>query len=339
MNPAAVDVDGEAMKEEIKIGGRRSKLAVVQSVTVKQLIEENFPNYECPVLALQTLGDQVQQKPLYSFGGKALWTKELEDRLYDEDPAKKIDLIVHSLKDMPTLLPEGFELGGITRRVDPSDCLVMPVGSPYESLSDLPSGSVVGTSSVRRSAQLRRKFPQLKFESIRGNIHTRLQKVDDPHSPYKCIILASAGLIRMGLENRITQRFTSDIMYHAVGQGALGLEIRKGDSRILQVLEKITDLESTVCCLAERALMRTLEGGCSVPIGVESSYDIETKKLVLRGIVVSVDGSMAVEDCQELLITDIREDSMKCGRLLAEKMMADGAKQILDDINLDRIEQ
>lgn len=327
------------MKEQIKIGGRRSKLAVVQSVTVKDLIEAEFPNYECPVLALQTLGDQVQQKPLYSFGGKALWTKELEDRLYDSDPERKIDLIVHSLKDMPTLLPEGFELGGVTKRVDPTDSLVMPIGSPYKSLSDLPAGSVVGTSSVRRSAQLKRKFPQLKFESIRGNIHTRLQKVDDPESPYKCIILASAGLIRMGLESRITERFTSQVMYHAVGQGALGLEIRKGDSRILQVLEKITDLESTVCCLAERALMRTLEGGCSVPIGVESSYDVETKKLVLKGIVVSVDGTLAVEDVQELQVDNIREDSMKCGRLLAERMMADGAKQILDDINLDRIEQ
>lgn len=312
---------------------------MVQSVSVKELIEENFPNYECPVLALQTLGDQVQQKPLYSFGGKALWTKELEDRLYDTDPAKKIDLIVHSLKDMPTLLPEGFELGGITRRVDPTDSLVMPLGSPYKKLSELPDGSVVGTSSVRRSAQLKRKFPKLKFESIRGNIHTRLKKLDDPESPYKCIILASAGLIRMGLESRITERFTSEVMYHAVGQGALGLEIRKGDTRILEVLQKITDLESTVCCLAERALMRTLEGGCSVPIGVESSYDLGTKRLVLKGIVVSVDGTLAVEDTQEIHIDDVREDSMKCGRLLAEKMMADGAKEILDEINLDRVDQ
>lgn len=327
------------MKETVKIGGRRSKLAVIQSMTVKQLIEENFANYECPVLALQTLGDQVQQKPLYSFGGKALWTKELEDLLYDQDDANRIDLIVHSLKDMPTLLPEGFELGGVTKRVDPSDCLVMALESPYKGLADLPDGSVVGTSSVRRSAQLKRKFPKLKFESIRGNIHTRLKKVDDPETPYKCIILASAGLIRMGLEHRIVERFTSSVMYHAVGQGALGIEIRKGDARVMKILEKITDLESTVCCLAERALMRTLEGGCSVPIGVESSYNMETGKLQLRGIVVSVDGEAAVEDVQEMQVENVKEDSMACGRKLAEKMMTRGAKKILDEINLDRIEQ
>lgn len=327
------------MKETIKIGGRRSKLAVVQSMTVKQLIEEKFPEYECPVLALQTFGDQVQFKPLYSFGGKALWTKELEDLLYDTDLSKRIDLIVHSLKDMPTLLPDGFELGGVTKRVDPSDCLVMAKDSPYKGLADLPSGSVVGTSSVRRSAQLKRKFPDLKFESIRGNIHTRIQKVDDAETPYKCIILASAGLVRMGLEDRITERFTSKVMYHAVGQGALGLEIRTGDTKILKILEKITDLESTICCLAERALMRTLEGGCSVPIGVESSYCPETKRLLLKGIVVNVDGKQAVEDSHEIIIKNIKEDSMACGKILAEKMMTDGAKKILDEINLDKVEQ
>lgn len=143
----------------------------------------------------------------------------------------------------------------------------------------------------------------------------------------------------MGLEHRITERFTSKVMYHAVGQGALGIEIRKGDKRIIEILEKITDLESTVCCLAERALMRTLEGGCSVPIGVESSYNVETKRLSLKGIVVSVDGKQAIEDEQEVLINDVREDSMACGKLLAEKMMADGAKKILDEINFDRIDQ
>lgn len=327
------------MRETVRIGGRRSKLAVVQSMLVKQLIEKEFPQYDCPVLALQTFGDQVQFKPLYSFGGKALWTKELEDLLYDEDPARRIDLIVHSLKDMPTLLPDGFELGGITKRVDSSDCLVMAKNSAYASLSDLPDGSVVGTSSVRRSAQLKRKFPNLKYESIRGNIHTRIEKLDNPETPFKCIILASAGLVRMGLEYRITQRFNSSIMYHAVGQGALGIEVRKNDEKTMKILNKITDLSSTVCCLAERALMRTLEGGCSVPIGVESSYNEETRKLVLKGIVVSVDGEQAIEDLHEMVINDVKEDSMACGKILAEKMKADGAKKILDEINFEKVEQ
>ncbi|CCC69249.1 hypothetical protein NCAS_0C02590 [Naumovozyma castellii] len=326
----------------INIGGRRSKLAVVQSHQVQKLIESHFPQYKCPVFSSQTLGDQIQFKPLYSFGGKALWTKELEDLLYgdaNDESVTRLDLIVHSLKDMPTLLPDGFELGGITKRVDPSDCLVMAAGSPYSMLDDLPEGSIVGTSSVRRSAQLKRKFPHLKFQSIRGNIHTRLEKLDAPESEFKCIILAAAGLIRMGLEDRITQTFDSSIMYHAVGQGALGLEIRKNDKKILGILDKVCDLETTVCCLAERQLMRTLEGGCSIPIGVESNYDTSTKKLLLKAIVVDVDGKEAVEDSIELTIKDIKRDSMACGKKLAENMIANGAKKILDEINLDRVTQ
>lgn len=326
-------------KVVINIGGRKSKLAVVQSNLVKKLIEEKFPDYTCNVVAHSTLGDQVQFKPLYSFGGKALWTKELEDLLYQDNPDQRIDLIVHSLKDMPTLLPDGFELGCVTKRESPTDSLVMPIGSPYKSLDDLPNGSVVGTSSVRRSAQLRRKFPNLKYESVRGNIHTRLSKLDEPGSQYQCIILASAGLIRMGLEDRITQMFDSSIMYHAVGQGALGIEIRTGDTKIAETLKEISDLESTVCCLAERALMRTLEGGCSVPIGVESNYNLETKELIIKGIVVNVEGTISVEDSHSMIIENIKDDSMACGKFLAEKMKKVGAKKILDEINLDRVVQ
>ncbi|AMD20992.1 HEL289Wp [Eremothecium sinecaudum] len=321
-------------KRIIKIAGRRSKLAVIQSEQVSAMIKANFPGYECTVLALQTLGDQIQSKPLYSFGGKALWTKELEDLLYDEDEEKRIDLIVHSLKDMPTHLPDGFELAAVTKRVDPSDCLVMAANSPYKSLSELPKGSVIGTSSVRRSAQLKRKFPDLIFESVRGNIQTRLNKLDSEENNYSCIILATAGLVRLGLENRITQRFTSDIMYHAVGQGALGIETRTGDTRIKDILDKIADRSSTICCLSERSLMRTLNGGCSVPIGVESEFDEKTSTLVLKGIVVSVDGTEAVEDQISMHINEDKEDAIKAGALLAESLIASGAKKILDDIHL-----
>lgn len=323
----------------MRIGGRKSKLAVVQSNEVKRLIETNFSHYMCTVVALQTLGDQVQSKPLYSFGGKAVWTKELEDLLYEKDQDKRIDLIVHSLKDMPTSLPDGFELGCVTKRVDPSDCLIMAEGSPYKCLEDLPDGSVVGTSSIRRSAQLKRKFPKLKFESVRGNIQTRLRKLDDPATDYKCIVLASAGLLRLGLEGRISQRFDSSIMYHAVGQGALGIEVRTNDAQLAPILERIGDVKSTICCFAERSLMRTLEGGCSVPIGVESSYDEQTKKLHLKGLVVSVDGTEAVEDDYVMTIHDVRLDSITCGQELAHKMIRNGAKEILDKINLSKIDQ
>lgn len=320
----------------IKIAGRRSELAVTQSEQVKCMIESRFPGYKCSVLALQTLGDQVQSKPLYSFGGKALWTKELEDLLYHKDPDQRIDLIVHSLKDMPTQLPDGFELGGITKRVDPSDCLVMAQNSPYKTLADLPDGSVVGTSSVRRSAQLKKHFPGLIYTSVRGNIQTRLQKLDDPDTPYKCIIIATAGLVRLGLESRITQRLDYSIMHHAVGQGALGIEIRKGDKEMKSLLDSICDYDSTVCCLAERSLMRTLEGGCSVPIGVETEYNSETKKLTLKGVVISVDGTESIEAEKSVIVNDI-SDSIYCGKTLAEDLSIKGAKKILDNIQFDKI--
>ncbi|CAH01730.1 hydroxymethylbilane synthase [Kluyveromyces lactis] len=323
-------------KETVRIGGRRSKLAVVQSEQVKVMIESKFSHIECPLLSVHTLGDQVQSKPLYSFGGKAVWTKELEDLLYKDDESR-IDLIVHSLKDMPTLLPDGFELGGITKRVDPTDALVMPIGSPYSSLSELPDGSVVGTSSVRRSAQLKRKFPNLKFESIRGNIQTRLAKLDDPETPYKCIVLASAGLMRSGLDSRITQRFNADTMCYAVGQGALGIEIRKDDEKMKKILKEICDPSTTICCLAERSLLRTLEGGCSVPIGVVSNYDESTKVLTLKGIVINVEGTEWVEIEHKVTISNEREDSINCGKELAAKLTQNGAKEILDSINLDKI--
>lgn len=323
----------------VRIGGRKSKLAVIQSHDIKALIEEAFPQYSCTVRALKTLGDQVQSKPLYSFGGKAVWTKELEDLLYEKDKEKRIDLIVHSLKDMPTSLPDGFEIGGITKRVDPSDSVIMAKGSPYKSLDDLPDGSVVGTSSIRRSAQLRRKYPKLVFESVRGNIETRLSKLDDPVTSYACIILATAGLLRLKLAHRITQTLDSSIMYHAVGQGALGIEIRSKDPWVTSILEKINDRNSTICCLAERSLMRTLEGGCSVPIGVETHYDDSTKNLRLKAVVVSVDGTEAVEDEYTMTIEDMRQDAIICGQQLAQKMIKKGAKAILDKINLDKIDQ
>lgn len=327
------------MPRHIRIGGRQSQLAVIQSEHVKSLIEEEFPDIKCTVFALQTLGDQQQSKPLYSFGGKALWTKELEDLLYDDNEEHRLDIIVHSLKDMPTTLLDGFELGGITKRVDPSDCLVMPLSSPHKSLETIPAGSVIGTSSVRRSAQLKRKYPHLRFESIRGNLHTRIRKLDDPQNHFQCIILASAGLKRLGLEHRITTTFNNSVMYHAVGQGALGIEIRAKDEEMRHILNVICDECTTACCLAERQLMRSLEGGCSVPIGVESSYDKSTGRLHLGGIVVSVDGKDAVELSQESTVKDLMHDSIECGRLLADKMISSGAKEILEEINFDKIDQ
>lgn len=334
----------KSIPSEIHIGGRKSQLAVSQSVIVKSMIKEHYPHTSCPILALTTLGDQVQNKPLYSFGGKSLWTKELEILLLQSlGEYHKLDLVVHSLKDMPTNLPEEFELGAILKREDPSDALVMAKNSPYQTLADLPHGSVVGTSSVRRSSQLKRHYPHLKFESIRGNLQTRLRKLDDEATDFKCIILATAGLVRMGLADRITERLPSSVMMHAVGQGALGIEIRRDDPVMRAVLTMIEDRETSARCLAERSLMRSLEGGCSVPIGVWTEYDAETQVLKFQGMVNSVDGAKVVQDEVEAVINlnndDYKNKAEELGLKLSKVLIEKGAKQILDEINFAAINE
>ncbi|CAH2352261.1 porphobilinogen deaminase [[Candida] railenensis] len=323
----------------IQIGGRKSKLAVVQSEIVKSIIESKYPELSCSILALSTLGDNVQSKPLYSFGGKALWTKELEILLLEEmEEFPKLDLIVHSLKDMPTNLPDEFELGCVLDRQDPRDAVVMGLGLPYKSLSDLPDGSMVGTSSVRRSAQLMRHHPKLRFESVRGNVQTRLKKLDDPETEFQCLLLAAAGLDRVDLGHRITCRLDAPEMYYAVGQGALGVEIRKDDPVMKSLLKTLEDKPTTYKCLAERSLMRSLEGGCSVPIGVQTNYNSETQELLFKGIVVSPDGKEFVEG-QIIDKVTSNEEANQLGVRLSEILVKNGAKKILDEVDFERINQ
>lgn len=328
----------EEERPHVRVGGRKSKLAVIQSRHVANLLRDVHPGLSFPVLALSTLGDNVPNRPLYSFGGKALWTKELEVLLlHHVHGFDQLDMIVHSLKDMPTELPEGCELGAIPMRHDPRDAVCMRQGSPHTHLGDLPDGSVVGTSSIRRSAQLKRKFPNLRFESVRGNVQTRLSKCDDLEQPYEAIILAVAGLERLGLADRITSFLDAPDMYYAVGQGALGIEIRAGDERVKKLVSRIDHHPSRMRCISERSLMRTLEGGCSVPIGVKSEFEAESSMLSLTGIVVSVDGKEAVEgsvagEC----FCD--EDANQIGKDLAADLIAKGASKILNEIHLDRID-
>ncbi|KAF5095628.1 hypothetical protein D0Z03_001788 [Geotrichum reessii] len=236
---------------------------------------------------------------------------------------------------MPTSLPDGCVLGAITKREDPRDALIMPTNSSAITLSDLAPGSVVGTSSIRRSAQLKRNYPHLKFESIRGNVQTRLAKLDDPNSEFSCIILAAAGLNRLGLGERITSLLDAPDMYYAVGQGALGIEIRTDDERVIKLLEEINDKDTYLRCLAERSLMRTLEGGCSVPIGVTTRF-ISEDTMEFVAIVVSVDGSEAVKETISAKVTSSVE-AEELGKNLAHKLIENGAKDILDAIHLDAV--
>lgn len=285
--------------------------------------------------AMSTMGDKNQLTALHEFGAKSLWTHELEAQLLDG----RLDLIVHCLKDMPTQLPPKCEIGCIMEREDPRDAVVMKAGSKYKSLLELPEGAVVGTSSVRRSAQVKRKYPHLKFKDVRGNVGTRLSKLDAEDGEYACLILAAAGLLRMDFGARITQYLDSRTpgggLLHAVGQGALAIEVREGDDRVMGVLGDLVDQDATLAGTAERSLMRTLEGGCSVPIGVETTW-IEKGKLLMKAIVVSLDGTESVEAerLDEILNA---KDADQFGWKLAQELVEKGAAKILEAINLNRL--
>ncbi|CAG8899741.1 unnamed protein product [Penicillium egyptiacum] len=316
----------------LRIGTRRSNLAVVQAEGIRDSLEKIAPERSYEIEALRTLGDRDQLTALYDFGAKSLWTTELEEKLVSGE----LDVIVHCLKDMPTTLPDTCELAAIPPRDNPRDALIVKSGLPYTSLKDLPEGAVVGTSSVRRSAQLRRLYPYLRFANIRGNVETRLAKLDNPDSEYTCIIMSAAGLERVGLKYRINQYLRSKDggILHAVGQGALGLEIRKGDTQTQELLDQLADSKSTLACLAERSLMRTLEGGCSVPIGVETEW-IRSDDLKITAIVVSLDGSESVEDTVEARVQSV-DEATALGKEMAARLIKAGAEAILKDININR---
>lgn len=317
----------------LRIGTRRSNLAMVQAEGIRDRLQKVAPDRSYEIVALRTLGDRDKQTALYNFGAKNLWTTELEEKL----TSGELDVIVHCLKDMPTTLPDTCELAAIPPRDDPRDALIVKASLPYTSLQSLPAGAVVGTSSVRRSAQLRRLYPHLRFANLRGNVETRLAKVDDPESEYTCMIMSAAGLERVGLQYRISQYLGSRDggILHAVGQGALGLEIRKGDAQMLELLGQLADAKSTLACLAERSLMKTLEGGCSVPIGVETEW-LSSGDLRMHGIVVSLDGTQCVEDSITSKVGTDDEAAAAFGEELAARLVEAGAGQILNDINANR---
>ncbi|KAF6845086.1 porphobilinogen deaminase [Colletotrichum musicola] len=323
----------------INVGTRRSALAMKQTSIVVEGLGKLRPEAKFEVHPMQTLGDKDQITALYNFGGKGLWTNELEAKLM----AREIDIIVHSLKDMPTTLPDGCVLGCVTVREDPRDVVVFKAGLAekhgWKSIADLPDGSVVGTSSVRRIAQLKRRYPGLKFADVRGNIETRLGKCDDPEGPFSAIILAAAGLLRMNYGARISQYLESEDggILHAVGQGAIGVEARADDERVLGLLKEYEDRSTMLACVAERSVMRKLEGGCSVPIGVETSWiDSDgAKKLRLKATVVSVDGGKGV-DAERSEVVETAEEADVFGKKVAQDLVDGGAQKILDDINSTR---
>jgi hydroxymethylbilane synthase len=266
---------------------------------------------------MSTQGDKILDVALAKIGDKGLFTKELEVGMLEES----IDLAVHSLKDLPTKLPDGLVLGCVTERVNPADALVVNAQHQDKQLDSLPEGAIIGTSSLRRLAQLRHYYPHLTFKDVRGNVNTRLGKLDA--GEYDGIILAVAGLQRLGMGDRIHQVIPSDISLHAVGQGALGIECRANDAEVLEILKMLEDIPSRDRCLAERAFLRELEGGCQVPIGVNTQ--IENDVLTLTGLVASLDGQKLLKDS----ISGSAQQAEQLGEDLAKKLRKEGAGEIL----------
>ena len=293
---------------------------MVQTEWVRDELANAHPGLEISIEAMATQGDKILDVALAKIGDKGLFTKELEAQML----VNRADIAVHSLKDLPTNLPEGLMLGCITEREDPADALVMHAKNKDLTLATLPEGAVVGTSSLRRLAQLRYHYPHLSFKDVRGNVITRLEKLDS--GQFDCLILAAAGLGRLGLGDRIHELIDPSISLHAVGQGALGIECRDGDAAVLEQIKVLEHRPTTLRCLAERAFLRTLEGGCQVPIGVNTRF--EGDELVLTGMVASLDGKQLIRD--ELRAPQDQAEDL--GNRLAELLRSQGAGEILAKI-------
>lgn len=329
----------------IRVGTRRSALALKQVELIIADLTRTHPHVKFETVTVSVMGDRDKTTPLPALG-KGLWTSELDTMLTSSPP--ELDMIVHCLKDMPTALPARCVLGCITKREDPRDVVVFRAahGAKYQTLADLPEGAVVGTSSVRRAAQLRRRYPKLRFQDMRGNIDTRMRKCDDESLGFDATILAAAGLLRMGMGHRIGQYLDSESvgggMLHAVGQGALAIEVREGDQAVLDLLKALNDTETMLACEAERSIMRTLEGGCSVPIGVETHWvpgkdSNAPAVLSVKALVVSVDGSEGAEVELAEEVSDMKAAD-DLGKKAAAVLLERGAGKILDAINKTRAE-
>ena len=305
------------MRKHIKIGTRGSLLATTQSTWVKKQIEAEHPGVSVELEIIVTKGDKILDVPLAKVGGKGLFVKEIEEALLRKD----VDLAVHSMKDVPSELPEELHLGIIPLRENPHDAFI---SSQYASLADLPQGSIVGTSSLRRRAQLAALRPDLEIVDLRGNLDTRLRKLDE--GQFQAIILAAAGLNRLGMSSKATGYFNAREMLPAVGQGALGIELRKDDTELLAGLEFLNDAKTTVAVAAERAFLHRLEGGCQVPIGAFA--EVADGQVKLTGLVASVDGKVVLKDS----IAGSIGEAHDLGTRLANKLLDLGGREILAEV-------
>jgi hydroxymethylbilane synthase len=307
------------MPREIRIGTRGSQLALWQAHHVKDLITDAFSDMQVTITVIKTTGDQITDRPLAQVGGKGLFVKEIETALLNND----IDLAVHSMKDMPGDLPPGLTIGAVPCRENPFDVLISRHGLP---LSDYPSGTIVGTSSLRRASQLKYLRPDLEIRSIRGNLDTRLRKLMSKE--FDAIVLAAAGLLRLGQSDRITEFLDETVMVPAVGQGALCIETRHNDLNTAQIMEKLDHAPTRVCVQGERAFLKQIEGSCHIPVACYGKMIAD--QVHLTAVVSSEDGR---ERIREQTISPVN-DVVSRGRDLAQTVLEKGGRQILEAIEI-----
>jgi hydroxymethylbilane synthase len=305
------------VKKQLRIGTRGSQLALWQANWIKEILVRKNPDLDVEIVKIKTTGDKILDVPLAKVGGKGLFVKEIETALLDNS----VDLAVHSMKDVPTLLPDGLKIVAISEREDPRDVIISKEG---RTLAQLREGARIGTSSLRRQAQLAGYRPDLVMEPLRGNINTRLKKLRD--GQYDAIVLAYAGVKRLGWEGEVTQVLDTDIMLPAIGQGALGIEARGDDPGTLERILFLNHSETSLCVRAERAFLNRLEGGCQVPIAAYATTDNGT--VTLTGLVAGVDG-------EKLIRMEVRSDEAsaeEAGLELAEQILDSGGREILEEI-------
>ena len=307
-------------RDTIIIGTRSSKLALWQADYVADCLRREYPGLRVEKKLMTTKGDKILDAPLAKIGGKGLFTKELEVDMLQGG----IDLEVHSLKDMPTEVPEGLMLAAITKRFDPGDAVVSP---QYRTFAALPQGAKVGTSSLRRKAQLLHARPDLRIEDLRGNVNTRLRKLEEEH--FDAVILAVAGLKRLGFGERITDVLPREMCLPAVGQGALAIETRADDKEMQAMLEFLRDENTVRCARAERSFLARVEGGCQVPVGVYATINA-SDALEVEAVIASLDGKRLYRD----MVTGPRREAENLGRILADKLLAAGGLAIMHELGL-----
>jgi len=298
----------------IRIATRKSPLALWQAEHVAERLEQAFPGLKTELVKMTTRGDKILDAPLAKVGGKGLFVKELEQGMLEGTA----DIAVHSMKDVPVEFPEGLHLAAILPREDPTDAFV---SNRYTSLSELPANARIGTSSLRRQCQIMERYPDAEILSLRGNVNTRLAKLDA--GEYDAIILASAGLKRLGMADRISECLATDISLPAIGQGAIGIECRSDDVEINQLLSALHDPVTSLCVSAERAMNARLNGGCQVPIA--GFAELRGDHLFMRGLVGSPDGSVLYRAER----SGSQDQAENTGRQIAEELLALGADKIL----------